>query len=92
MKPSRSSICHAAAMTLLAGATGIGYAIGSAVAGRLADTAGHTAAFAVTVTAGATALVLALFRLLRARSRARIPRVAWESPTRSETAREGHTV
>ena len=30
-----------AAMTLLAGATGIGYAVGSAVAGRLADVHGH---------------------------------------------------
>ena len=29
-------------MTLLAGATGIGYAVGSAVAGRLADVHGHT--------------------------------------------------
>jgi MFS family permease len=46
------------AMTLLAGATGIGYAVGSAVAGRLADQDGYTAAFGVTV--GATALALAL--------------------------------
>lgn len=55
-----------AAMTLLAGATGIGYALGSAVAGRLADGAGHTAAFGVTVAAGATAFALALYRLRRA--------------------------
>jgi MFS family permease len=49
-----------AAMTLLAAATGLGYALGSATAGRLADTSGqHTAAFAVTVSAGAAALVLA---------------------------------
>ena len=48
-----------AAMTLLAGATGIGYAVGSAVAGRLADEHGHTGAFAVTVTAAASAAVLA---------------------------------
>jgi MFS family permease len=48
-----------AAMTLLAGATGIGYAVGSAVAGRLADTHGHSGAFAVTVTAGVVAAVLA---------------------------------
>jgi MFS family permease len=48
-----------AAMTLLAGATGIGYAVGSAVAGRLADTHGHPGAFAVTVTAGVVAAVLA---------------------------------
>ena len=56
-----------AAMTLLAAATGLGYALGSATAGRLADTSGHTAAFAVTVSAGATALLLAAVaqRLLR---------------------------
>jgi predicted MFS family arabinose efflux permease len=48
-----------AAMTLLAAATGLGYALGSATAGRLADTSGHTGAFAVTVAAGATALLLA---------------------------------
>nr|WP_246283610.1 MFS transporter [Nocardioides perillae] len=54
-----------AAMTLLAGATGIGYAVGSSTAGRLADAVGtsvadggHTAAFAVTVAAGCGALVL----------------------------------
>jgi len=47
------------AMTLLAGATGIGYAVGSALAGRLADLHGHPAAFAVTVTAAVLALVLA---------------------------------
>lgn len=48
------------AMTLLAAATGLGYALGSAVAGRLADDSGHRAAFAVAVTATATALVVAL--------------------------------
>ena len=48
-----------AAMTLLAGATGIGYAVGSAGAGRLADVYGHTGAFAVTVAAAASAAVLA---------------------------------
>lgn len=47
------------AMTLLAGATGIGYAVGSSVAGRLADTQGYTAAFAVTVAATVVALLLA---------------------------------
>ncbi|WP_018158024.1 MFS transporter [Demetria terragena] len=41
-----------AAMTLLAGATGLGYAVGAALAGRLADWGGHTPAFAVTVGAG----------------------------------------
>ncbi|MET0468733.1 MAG: MFS transporter [Aeromicrobium sp.] len=49
-----------AAMTLLAGATGIGYALGAALAGRLADVNGHTAAFAVTVAAAALAVVIAL--------------------------------
>ncbi|WP_255595585.1 MFS transporter [Cellulomonas sp. C5510] len=48
-----------AAMTALASATGIGYALGSTVAGRLADTHGHRAAFAVTVAATVVALVLA---------------------------------
>ncbi len=47
------------AMTLLAGATGIGYALGSGTAGRLADVSGHRAAFAVTLVASATAFVLA---------------------------------
>ena len=48
------------AMTLLAAATGLGYAVGSALAGRLADDHGHTAAFAVTVSAAAGALLLSL--------------------------------
>ena len=49
-----------ATMTLLAGATGVGYAAGSGIAGRLADLQGHTAAFAVTCAAmlGASALAL----------------------------------
>lgn len=50
----------AAAMTLMAGATGIGYAVGSGTAGRLADSSGHTAAFAVTVTAAGLAVLVAL--------------------------------
>lgn len=59
------------AMTLLAGATGVGYALGSSVAGRLADAGGHTPAFAVTVTATAMAVVLATaFRMTRGSSRA----------------------
>lgn len=49
-----------AAMTMLAGATGIGYALGAALAGRLADASGHTAAFAVTVAAAGLAVVIAL--------------------------------
>lgn len=48
-----------AAMTLLAAATGIGYAVGAAVAGRLADWGGHGPAFAVTVTAAALAALVA---------------------------------
>ncbi|WP_122816727.1 MFS transporter [Nocardioides pantholopis] len=51
------------AMTLLAGATGIGYAIGSTTAGRLADLHGYGAAFMVTV--GATVLALALAVVLQ---------------------------
>ncbi len=58
----------ATAMTVLASATGIGYALGSTVAGRLADHHGHTAAFAVTVSAmaGAAILVALSQRRLRA--------------------------
>ncbi|EWT03599.1 MFS transporter [Intrasporangium oryzae NRRL B-24470] len=52
--PSRTG----AAMTLLASATGLGYALGAAVAGRLADWGGHTPAYAVTVAAGALAVLL----------------------------------
>ena len=48
-----------AAMTLLAGATGIGYALGASIAGRLADEGGHTPAFAVTVGAAGFAVLLA---------------------------------
>ncbi|MCW2799485.1 MAG: transporter [Aeromicrobium sp.] len=48
------------AMTLLAGATGVGYAAGASIAGRLADDHGHTAAFAVTVSAAGLAVLLAL--------------------------------
>lgn len=51
-----------AALTVLAGATGIGYAVGSGVAGRLADLGGHRPAFAVTVTAAAVALLAAAVR------------------------------
>ncbi|MBC7631986.1 MFS transporter [Aeromicrobium sp.] len=57
-----------AAMTLLAGATGIGYALGASIAGRLADDGGgHTPAFAVTVSSAGLAVLLAIGanRLLR---------------------------
>ncbi len=47
-----------AAMTMLASATGLGYALGSSLAGRLADQSGATAAFCVTV--GATVLAVVL--------------------------------
>ncbi|MDN4173359.1 MFS transporter [Nocardioides sp. SOB77] len=47
-----------AAMTTLASATGLGYALGSSLAGRLADADGATAAFTVTV--GATVLAVVL--------------------------------
>ncbi|KRF15776.1 MFS transporter [Nocardioides sp. Soil796] len=47
-----------AAMTLLAAATGLGYAVGAAIAGRLADWGGQTPAFAVTVAAGVVAVVV----------------------------------
>ena len=57
----------AAAMTVLASATGVGYALGSSVAGRLADAHGHTAAFAVTVTVTALAVLLAASQQRRLR-------------------------
>lgn len=49
-----------AAMTLLAAMTGLGYAVGSSVAGRLADWGGYQPAFVVPVVAAALALLLAL--------------------------------
>jgi MFS family permease len=57
-----------AAMTVLAGATGIGYAAGSSLAGRLADWGGHTPAYAVSVTAGLLATVLAVSSMRRLRA------------------------
>lgn len=48
-----------AAMTVLAAATGIGYALGAGVAGRLADWGGHGPAFSVTVVGGAVAVLVA---------------------------------
>ncbi len=47
-----------AAMTLMAAATGLGYALGAAVAGSLGDASGHTASFAVAVVGSAVAVVL----------------------------------
>ena len=52
--PSRTG----AAMTILAAATGLGYALGAAIAGLLADWGGHTPAYAVTVGAAAAAVAL----------------------------------
>lgn len=49
-----------AAMTILAATTGLGYAIGSSLAGQFADWAGHRPAFAVTVGACVLAMTLAL--------------------------------
>lgn len=46
------------AMTMLAAATGLGYAIGAAIAGQLADWGGQTPAFAVTVAAGVIAVLV----------------------------------
>ncbi len=64
------------AMTLLASVTGVGYALGSAVAGRLADVQGHHGAFVVTVTAAVTAALLAALAqpvLRRVGTRAAVP-------------------
>ena len=62
------------AMTLLAGATGVGYALGSSLAGRLADgvpgiapDGGHTPAFAVTFSATVLALAVSLTLLAHTR-------------------------
>ncbi len=57
----------AAAMTVLAATTGLGYALGSSIAGRLADWGGHTPALAVPVVAGALATTLALTSASRLR-------------------------
>ena len=73
----------ATAMTLLASATGLGYASGSSIAGRLADGHGYTAAFAVTVGAMALAAVLVvtsqrrLHRALATGERDPFAEVAW---------------
>lgn len=61
----------ATAMTLLAGATGLGYAVGAGVAGRLVDEHGPTSAFTVTLVATTCAIALAAAaRGLLARTRA----------------------
>ncbi|TSD68232.1 MFS transporter [Aeromicrobium piscarium] len=48
------------AMTFLAAATGLGYATGAGIAGRLADAGGHQPAFGVTIAAAWGALLLAI--------------------------------
>lgn len=52
------------ALTVLAGTTGVGYAVGSSVAGRLADWGGHQPAYAVTVAAAGLSTLAALAVLL----------------------------
>ena len=59
-----------AAMTMLASATGLGYALGSSLAGRFADTSGATAAFGVTVGATVLAVVLMTSQQRRLRTAA----------------------
>jgi MFS family permease len=58
----------ATAMTMLASATGVGYALGSTVAGRLADAHGYTAAFTVTVAAMLVTVTLTSLSQRRLRS------------------------
>lgn len=53
-RPSRIG----AVMTLLAATTSLGYALGTSIAGRLADWGGATPAYAVTATAAAVACLL----------------------------------
>lgn len=69
-----------AAMTVLASATGLGYAVGSSLAGRLADASGATAAFGVTV--GATVLAA----LLMSTQQARLRRAAEPAPLPADAA------
>jgi len=73
-----------AAMTALASATGVGYALGSSIAGRLADASGHTAAFAVTV--AATVVALALAATQQRRLAAAVRAVADEAPAAEPVA------
>jgi MFS family permease len=72
-----------AAMTMLAAMTGLGYALGSSVAGQLADVGGHRPAFAVTVAAGVLAAALSLLAggVLRAEARGTAPATAPATPT-----------
>ncbi|MGH3506150.1 MAG: MFS transporter, partial [Nocardioidaceae bacterium] len=80
------------AMTVLAGTTGLGYATGSSVAGRLADWGGHTPAYAVTVVAGLSATVLAVSAagVLGAAQSASPVRTCWPRPLRSVAGSSAH--
>lgn len=79
-------------MTLLAAATGMGYALGSSLAGTLADLAtsdAQRAAFAVTVAAGALAVLISWSgagALRRALDTAALERTPAEVPTDSLSA------
>lgn len=73
----------ATAMTMLASATGLGYAVGSTAAGRLADVHGYTAAFGVTVTAMLLALVLVAGSQRRLRLALAAPSISRPRPERS---------
>jgi MFS family permease len=66
-------------MTMLASATGLGYALGSSLAGRLADTSGATAAFGVTV--GATVLAVVLMTSQQRRLRTATAAAEADQPT-----------
>lgn len=69
-----------AAMTALASATGVGYALGSSIAGRLADLSGHRAAFAVTVAATVLALLVAATQQRRLTAAVRVAEVPEATP------------
>lgn len=75
-----------AAMTILASATGLGYALGSSVAGRLADASGATAAFCVTVAATVVAVVLMTTQQRRLRRATHRPAPAADAPTAETVA------
>ncbi|MBD3945130.1 MFS transporter [Nocardioides ganghwensis] len=73
-----------AAMTTLASATGLGYALGSSLAGRLADQSGATSAFAVTV--GATVLAAGLMTTQQRRLRTAAAPVLADAPALDSSA------
>ncbi len=73
-----------AAVTLLAGVTGIGYTLGSTAGGSLADLGGHRHAFAVTLAAAAVAVVLAV-AARRTLSRGGVPPVDSQAAASAES-------